>query len=101
MKTLGTHNYYVYVLTNKNKTVLYVGVTNNLSVRLFQHRDLNSSKYSFTKRYKCFYLLYFELFHEVDQAISREKQIKGWSRKKKEDLINEYNFDWRFLNDEL
>lgn len=101
MKTLGTHNYFIYILTNKEKTVLYTGVTNNLAERLYGHRNPEAISKHFTTKYKCFYLIYFEQFQDVETAISREKQIKGWTRKKKEDLINIVNPTWRFLNDEI
>lgn len=101
-KTLGTHNYYVYILTNRNKTVLYTGVTNNLIDRLRFHReDANINTKAFTSKYKCFYLIYFEHFSEIESAIKREKQIKGWVRIKKEKLISEFNPDWKFLNNEI
>ncbi len=101
MKTLGTHNYYVYILTNKIKTVLYTGVTNDLEKRLYWHRNPEAIDKSFTFRYKCFYLVYFEHFNNIDVAINREKQIKGWVRSKKDNLINEFNPAWKFLNDEI
>ena len=83
MKTLGTHNYYVYILTNKIKTVLYIGVTNNLKTRIEYHKQYKPN--SFTSKYNCFYLLYFDHFTEINQAISREKELKGWKRHKKEE----------------
>ena len=101
MKTLGTHNYFIYILTNKEKTVLYTGVTNNLAERLYWHRNPEAISKHFTTKYKCFYLIYFEQFQDIKTAVSREKQIKGWTRKKKEDLINIVNPTWRFLNDEI
>lgn len=101
MKTIGTHNYYVYILTNKNKTVLYTGVTNDLKNRLYYHCNPEPFSLAFTAKYKCFYLIYYEHFSDINQAISREKQIKGWSRVKKELLINAFNPDWKFLNDEI
>ena len=88
MKTLGTHNYYVYILTNKNKTVLYIGVTNNLQERLYFHKNPEAISKTFTSKYNVFYLIYFEYFTEIDQAINREKELKGWRREKKEQLIN-------------
>ncbi len=91
------HEYYVYILTNYNKTVLYTGVTNDLSRRLFEHENSVQLK-SFTTKYKCFYLIYWDKFNFVQQAIDREKQIKGWTRAKKEKLINEFNPGWEFLN---
>jgi len=102
MKTLGTHNYYVYILTNKNKSVLYTGVTNDLNNRIKFHREnTNLNKKAFTSKYKCFYLIYFERFQYIENAIKREKQIKGWVRIKKELLISEFNSEWKFLNSEI
>ncbi|TWO34362.1 GIY-YIG nuclease family protein [Seonamhaeicola sediminis] len=101
MKTKGTHNYYVYILTNKTKTVLYTGVTNNLKERLYHHNNPLPFSKSFTSKYKCFYLIHFEHFFEIDDGIKREKEIKGWSRAKKEQLINTSNPDWTFLNDTI
>ncbi|HKJ06306.1 MAG TPA: GIY-YIG nuclease family protein, partial [Flavobacteriaceae bacterium] len=80
MQTIGTHNYYVYILTNKNKTVLYIGVTNNIKNRIAYHK---TSKSAFTYKYNCFYLIYYERFGDVNQAIKREKILKGWKRFKK------------------
>jgi putative endonuclease len=94
----GYHTYCVYILTNKAKTVLYTGVTNNLKVRLQQHKDsLNPD--SFTSKYKVFHLLYFEKFTWIQLAIAREKEIKGWKRDKKIALIKTINPDLGFLDD--
>ena len=101
MKTKGTHNYYVYILTNKNRTVLYTGITNDLVSRIRFHRENVINPKSFTTKYKCFYLIYYEHFTEVQAAIKREKQIKGWLRIKKEKLISDFNPNWKFLNDEI
>ena len=103
MKPIGTHNYYVYITTNKNKTVLYVGVTNNLSSRILQHeQNANPFKQkSFAGKYNAYYLLYFEHYEWIEQAITREKELKGWRRLKKEALINTVNPKWKFLNDSL
>ena len=100
-KTLGTHNYYVYILTNKAKTVLYVGFTNDLVARLYYHKNPEANSKHFTHRYKCFYLVYYEHYQNVEIAINREKQIKRWRREKKEQLIDSKNRDWKFLNDEI
>lgn len=94
------HNYFVYILTNKNKTVLYTGVTNDLEFRLQQHKN-GDSKFSFTKRYNCYYLIYFKRYELINQAIEREKEIKGWKRDRKEELINSENPTWEFLNDKI
>lgn len=92
--------YFVYILTNKNKTTLYIGVTNDLKRRLHEHKN-NENKSSFTKRYNCFYLIYYEQFSRIVEAIAREKELKGWKRDKKEYLIHDFNPDWEFLNDEI
>ncbi|MBA5793585.1 GIY-YIG nuclease family protein [Flavobacterium sp. xlx-214] len=98
-KLLGSHNYYVYILTNKSKKVLYIGVTNDLKQRLYSH--INNQTNSFTSKYKCFYLIYFEHFQDISQAIAREKQLKGWRREKKIELIELFNPNWNFLNDNI
>jgi putative endonuclease len=100
-KTVGTHNYYVYILTNKSKTVLYIGVTNNLKERLYWHNNPEAHSKAFTSKYKCFYLIYYECFQSITDAIDREKQLKGWRREKKEKLISTFNSAWKFLNNEV
>ena len=87
----------VYILTNKNNTTLYIGVTSNLEKRLEQHKA-GSHINSFTKRYNLNKLIYQEHFQDIEQAIQIEKRLKGWSRKKKEDLINEQNPNWEDLS---
>lgn len=101
MKTKGSHNYYVYILTNKSKTVLYTGVTNNLKERLYFHKNPLPFSKAFTTKYRCYYLVYYEHFFEVEDAIKREKEIKGKSRAKKELLITNFNSNWKFLNEEV
>ncbi len=102
MPTLGSHNYFVYILTNSNRTVLYTGVTNDLYTRIQQHEnDAKTAKRHFTGKYNAYFLVHWERFDYVEDAIDREKEIKGWSRKKKEDLINTLNPRWDFLNDTL
>ena len=88
--------YYVYILTNKNNTVLYIGVTNNLERRIFEHK--NELIEGFSKRYQTHKMVYFEQSESVDSAIKREKQLKGWSRAKKEALINRLNPEWNDLS---
>jgi putative endonuclease len=95
------HKYFTYILTNYKKTVLYVGVTNSLERRLTEHFSNRGNNDSFTGKYSCFYLLYYESFKYINDAIAREKEIKGWSRKKKENLINEENQSWEFLNTKI
>ena len=88
---------YVYLLTNKNNTLIYTGVTSNLLKRIYQHRT--GSFKGFTKRYNCHKLVYFEEFSDINQAISREKQIKAGNRKKKIELIENENPNWQDLSD--
>nr|MBK9650721.1 GIY-YIG nuclease family protein [Bacteroidota bacterium] len=102
MKPIGTHNYFVYIVTNKNRTVLYTGVTNDLERRLYEHeKNSKSINKTFTGRYNAYFLIYWESFQYIQHAIEREKEIKGWTRLKKENLINGFNPDWKFLNDEI
>ncbi|AFD08155.1 GIY-YIG nuclease family protein [Solitalea canadensis] len=90
------HQYFVYILTNKNKAVLYVGVTNNLERRLVEHYF---GKHSFTKKYNVHFLIYYERFQYIEDAINREKELKGWTRAEKESLIENENSDWNFWNE--
>lgn len=92
--------YYVYLLTNKNKTVLYTGVTNDLKRRLWEHSN-HQNKNSFTARYNCHFLVYYEEHNNINKAIEREKEIKGWKRFKKVDLISNFNPEWKFPCDEI
>ena len=80
---------YVYIITNIRKTMYYIGVTNNLERRLSEHREGLGSIY--TSKYNIHYLIYFEEFSDINRAIEREKQLKGWSRIKKEKLIKVTN----------
>jgi len=91
---------YVYILTNKNNSVLYTGVTNDLIRRLDEHKGKINPK-SFTTRYKINKLVYYETHFFIGDAIGREKQIKAGSRKKKEDLINSLNPNWDDLTDKI
>ena len=93
--------FYVYMVTNANRTVLYTGVTNDLQRRLFEHYEASQTDTGFTGRYKAHHLIYFEEFDSVNDAIAREKQIKGWTRSKKEALINSVNPKWKFLETEI
>ena len=85
--------YYVYILTNKNHTVLYTGITNDLIKRVYEHKK-HCDKESFTARYKVEQLIYFEETNDVKSAIEREKQIKSWKRDRKVGLIMESNPRW-------
>ncbi|MEO1256122.1 MAG: GIY-YIG nuclease family protein [Bacteroidota bacterium] len=86
----------IYILTNKWNTTLYVGVTSDLYSRVVDHKEKKDKK-SFTARYNLSKLVYYETYFSIEEAISREKQLKGGSRKKKEDLINAVNPEWRDL----
>lgn len=90
----------IYILTNKNNTTLYTGVTSNLRKRVTEHR-MKINPHSFSARYNLGKLVYFEVFNFIEQAISREKQIKGGSRKKKVELINSINPNWEDLFDTI
>jgi putative endonuclease len=91
--------YYVYILTNLNNTVLYVGITNNLTRRVWQHK--NSFVDGFTKKYNVNRLVYYEVGNDINGAISKEKQIKAGSRQDKIALIDSMNLDWHDLYNEL
>ena len=90
----------VYILSNKNKSVLYTGVTSHLSQRIYEHKTKANSK-SFTAKYNTDSLVYYEAFESIEDAIRREKQIKGGSRKKKVDLIESINPMWLDLSPDL
>ena len=89
-------DFYVYILTNERRTVLYTGMTNDLQRRVSEHWIKFANK-GFTKRYNVNRLVYFETYREVRDAIAREKQIKGWLRCKKEALISSQNPKWSDL----
>jgi putative endonuclease len=93
------HRYFVYILTNRHHTALYVGVTNDLVRRVHEHRTKTAS--TFTTRYNVDKLVFFEETGDVRVAIAREKQIKGGSRARKIALVNAVNPDWRDLFDDL
>lgn len=90
--------YYVYIMTNVRNTVLYTGVTNNLISRVAQHKTGEGS--DFTRKYHVNKLVYYETYDDVRNAIQREKQIKGGSRKNKIALIESVNPEWKDLADE-
>jgi len=87
--------YFVYIVTNKNNTVLYTGITNELVRRVWEHKEKQIK--GFTSRYKITKLVYYEIFEAAYDAIAREKQIKAGSRQKKLDLINNVNPEWKDL----
>ncbi len=88
--------YYVYILTNWNNKVLYIGVTNNLIRRISEHK--NKTNKGFTAKYNMHKLVYYEYTTDINAAISREKHLKGWTRIKKIQLIENKNPDWNDLS---
>ena len=86
------HNYYVYIVTNKHRTTLYIGMTNDLGRRIVEHK--NGETVVFTQRYQLNRLVWFEYFSDVTAAIAREKELKGWLRSKKIALIEKENPRW-------
>jgi len=91
---------WVYIITNEHHTTLYTGVSNDLPVRLWEHRTKQNPK-CFTARYNLHKLVYYEGFELMEEAINREKFIKGKTRKWKLDLINSRNPEWNDLTDEV
>ena len=91
-------SFYVYILTNPVRTVLYTGVTNDLKRRLYEHSSGSGEARKFTGRYQCNLLVYFEISADANQAIAREKQIKNWTRAKKEFLISTLNPSWEMID---
>lgn len=91
--------YFIYILTNKNNNVLYIGITSDLVTRVYQHKEKVVK--GFTKRYNIDKLVYYEIFEDTYEAISREKQLKAGSRAKKLNLINNFNPRWRDLSIDL
>ena len=88
--------YFVYILSNWDDSVLYIGVTSDLEKRLYEHR--NHLVDGFTKKYNVHKLVYFEESSDVKSAIAREKQLKGWTRRKKNELIKKNNPEWKDLS---
>ena len=91
--------YYVYIMTNSRNTVLYVGVTNDLIRRVYEHKEKLAD--GFTRKYNITKLVYYEVFEDIENAILREKKIKAGSRQKKIELIDSTNIEWRDLYNEL
>jgi len=95
------YTFYVYILTNPTKSVLYIGFSNDLTRRLKEHKEGVGSAKSFTGKYFAYKLVYYEVFQYVNEAIAREKQLKKWSRVKKETLIKRENPNWDDLRGEF
>ena len=98
---MQTSTYSFYITTNANKNVLYCGVTNDLCQRIVEHYLSKGCPDSFAGRYYCYWLIYYEHFKYINNAIMREKEVKRWSREKKESLIDTFNPKREFLNYEL
>ncbi len=95
----GIYSFYVYIITNTYRTTFYIGVTNNLNRRLQEHtKNIEKNKKTFAAKYNLKYLVYYQKFGWVQQAIEREKELKGWRREKKLDLIKAFNPTFKSLN---
>ncbi|MCK5494509.1 MAG: GIY-YIG nuclease family protein [Candidatus Omnitrophica bacterium] len=93
------NTYYVYMLTNKGNNVLYIGVTNNMERRMYEHK--NKLIKGFTKKYNCEKLVWFEDTNDIESAIVKEKQMKNWKRQYKLNVINKMNPDWNDLSNDF
>lgn len=93
---MWNHNYYVYVVSSNNKKTIYIGVTSNLEKRVYEHK--HKLIRGFTSKYNCVNLVFYEDYNDIYLAISREKQLKKWVRRKKDRLIEKINPDWRDLS---
>ncbi|HET9419388.1 MAG TPA: GIY-YIG nuclease family protein [Chthoniobacterales bacterium] len=93
------YDFWVYIVTNRNHSVLYIGLTNSLSRRIWEHRQ--GSGANFPAAYQCKKLLYYEHYSNVHEAIARESQLKKWSRSKKVTLINRLNPSWLDVGDQV
>ena len=95
----GHQTHYVYIITNKHRTTYYIGMRNNLGRRLKEHKEnIEKGIKTFSSRYNIEFLVYYEKFTWVQQAIAREKELKGWRRDKKLELIRSFNENFEFLN---
>ncbi len=90
------NTYFTYIMSSSNNSTLYIGVTNDLERRVAEHKSGSGSV--FTKKYHCHKLVYFESFSDIEQAIAREKQLKGWKRERKDALIDSVNKERRDLS---
>ena len=93
------YDFWVYIVTNRNHSVLYIGLTNSLSRRVWEHREEIGA--NFPAAYRCHKLIYYEYYSHVHQAIARESQLKKWSRAKKVELINRLNPSWLDLGTDV
>ena len=99
LKNMIAKGGYVYIVSNKNRTTLYIGVTSNLYNRIYEHKNGLGSV--FTRRYNCTDLLYYEFYEDIESAIRKEKQMKKWKRKYKENVINAMNPKWMDIFDQI
>lgn len=99
LTTIMAKQYHIYIMTNVHHTVLYIGMTGNILRRGWEHKQKVNE--GFTKKYNCTKMVYYENYDEVYDAIDREKQLKGWTRAKKEWLINRLNPEWRDVYEDL
>jgi putative endonuclease len=98
---MWNYNFYVYITTSPDKTVLYIGVTNDLGRRLYEHTENKGNPKTFAGKYYYYSLVYYEHFTHIEYAIEREKQLKKLRREKKDAIISAFNPDWKFLNAEV
>ncbi len=95
-----SEKHYLYIITNKNEGVLYIGITNNLKRRIYQHKN-KVHKSTFSARYNLDKLVYFEIFDSKDEALLREVRMKKWNREWKMNLIKSFNSEWKDLYSEI
>ena len=93
--------FHVYILTNRWRNVLYIGMSNNLPERLYEHYLESTRKNTFAGKYNCYHLIYYEVYFNRPAAFYREREIKKWRREKKEKLINKDNPNWQVLNSDF
>ncbi len=98
LRRMRNHDYWVYILTNKHRTTLYIGITNNINRRLYEHRY--GEVEGFTKRYHLNHVVWVEHFRNVNDAIACEKKLKGWRRSRKIALIEQTNPRWLDLSED-
>jgi putative endonuclease len=91
--------YYIYILTNRSNKVFYIGVTNDLIRRVFEHK--NKLVEGFTRKYNLVKLIYYEMTNDIESAIKREKQLKNWHRDWKINLISQFNPEWKDLSNRI
>ena len=99
-KDFEPYKYYVYIMASKPNGTIYIGVTNDITRRVYEHKT-NENKKSFTARYKIHDLVYLEIYNNIEFAIEREKQLKRWTRNKKKDLIETMNPEWQDFSNNL